>query len=807
MNFKNKIFYIKLYRKIIKHTYTIAKIRANVAKIFPIEEGFIHTKNYLSRIYEKANLCQSSFIKLLFGVYNCFLDKKIIDIFCKFISFKKTNFSNFLNKKNINFIIILFGDSSKNFLSNAICNLLAQGYKEIEIILVTKEREDARGEISFFDPKIRRNITYFQFDQKNNRLDKLLTECKGDYICFYELKDLWTKNHLKVVNQYMQQHRSCNILLNDSYICGDLNSEVCSGFEKLKHIICKTRNSIDPFSIDKLIFYFFPSSICIKKELILNIDTTNVPIEWIVNWLLRTALLENDIYFCAKKISYCNISNYSQQFPNSNIKDFFDRSNSTILRRYGLDSLISIRSNFLSKSVNNIGMQLRNSNLFDDLFYCKQEKDAVFFGEGIFEHFSQIGWKKYRDPSTTFSTKKYLLCYDDVRNSGCNPLIHYLSFGRNEGRRKFSVQDPKPIIFFFDKDSYVNQNKILLVTHILNFTGAPILLFNVAIGLKEKGFKPVILSPEEGPLMKRLEEKGIDLVIDPNVFVSQGALVYYKKYNFSLCIFNTYLNAQIFLYFNKYFPSILWIHEIVNSDSFSPEILNLLVNSNSICVPSQLTAKALAKLQVKSFFLNYPVKDRIKPGVLPRCLSNNITFGIFGTFSVRKGQDVLIDSLINLPFEILEKAKFIFCGSILDEVIYRKVISFKDILINNCIVMEQIENESAYYQLFENIDFLICPSRDDSFPLVVIDALMFGVPVLISNRVGLSDLIVSGDNGFVFPSGDINTLSNLLKFIISHRNEINYGRMSDSSRKLFLNNFDFLGSIDNIVELSKKMRL
>ena len=59
--------------------------------------------------------------------------------------------------------------------------------------------------------------------------------------------------------------------------------------------------------------------------------------------------------------------------------------------------------------------------------------------------------------------------------------------------------------------------------------------------------------------MKRLEEKGIDLVIDPNVFVSQGALVYYKKYNFSLCIFNTYLNAQIFLYFNKYFPSILWI--------------------------------------------------------------------------------------------------------------------------------------------------------------------------------------------------------------------------------------------------------
>lgn len=76
MNFKNKIFYIKLYRKIIKHTYTIAKIRANVAKIFPIEEGFIHTKNYLSRIYEKANLCQSSFIKLLFGVYNCFLDKK-----------------------------------------------------------------------------------------------------------------------------------------------------------------------------------------------------------------------------------------------------------------------------------------------------------------------------------------------------------------------------------------------------------------------------------------------------------------------------------------------------------------------------------------------------------------------------------------------------------------------------------------------------------------------------------------------------------------------------------------------------------
>lgn len=758
-------------------------------------------KNIYSRVNQEYYLIYSNSVRRFLS------DKKkiLINFFHKeFINFK-IFCSLFGSNKNIKFSIIIFEDGERSDLANVIKNISEQEYNEMEVFFITNKKYNIKKELFIRDEILRTKINLFRINNIRESINQLLSQCNGDYICFYHAKDCWTNDHLKVINRFILNHPSCNILLNDSILVGDLDKDTYISIEYLKKIINKERNRIDPIALDKLFTYFCLSSICIKRDLLTKSYAINMPSVWIGYWFLRLALLENDIYFSSRKITFYKISKHYSEYINFTFKDFFEKSNYLILKKYSINSILSIRSTLSSTSCEEESM-VRSSCLFDDIFYCQQEREALLFSEGVYQHFSKIGWKKHRDPSPAFSTKKYLLRYNDVKAAGCNPLIHYLSFGKKEGRRAFPVEEPAPINYFFDKDRYEDSKSILLVTHILNFTGAPVLLFNIAIGLKKKGIKPVILSPEEGPLMKRLEEKGIDLIIDPNVFVSKDAITHYKKYCFSLCVFNTYLNAQIYLYFKDDFPSILWIHEIVTTDSLPPELINSLTKCNSIFVPSRITGNALAKLQVKASLLNYPVPDKISSELLPRLSPKNIKFGIFGTFSFRKGQDILIDSLLNLPIEVLEKANFVFCGSIKDAPIYEKVISFKEKLNNNCIVMEQIEKESTYYQLFETIDFLICPSREDPYPLVVIDALMYGVPILISDRVGQSDLIVSGVNGFVFPSGNIRALSNLVNFIISTPNEINYGRMSDLSRKLFLNNFDFMHSIDNIVDLSGKIR-
>ena len=47
----------------------------------------------------------------------------------------------------------------------------------------------------------------------------------------------------------------------------------------------------------------------------------------------------------------------------------------------------------------------------------------------------EVGWREGRDPNPDFSTSYYLSANVDVRDAGINPLYHYLTVGRGEGRR------------------------------------------------------------------------------------------------------------------------------------------------------------------------------------------------------------------------------------------------------------------------------------------------------------------------------------------------------------------------------------
>jgi glycosyltransferase involved in cell wall biosynthesis len=55
---------------------------------------------------------------------------------------------------------------------------------------------------------------------------------------------------------------------------------------------------------------------------------------------------------------------------------------------------------------------------------------------------------------------------------------------------------------------------------------------------------------------------------------------------------------------------------------------------------------------------------------------------------------------------------------------------------------------------FRRADCLVLPSRNDSYAMVVTEALAAGLPAIVSEMVGAKDLIQEGRNGWIVPAGD-----------------------------------------------------
>ena len=79
------------------------------------------------------------------------------------------------------------------------------------------------------------------------------------------------------------------------------------------------------------------------------------------------------------------------------------------------------------------------SPLFDEEWY----KDKYLNGctdISAIEHYFNYGWKLGYNPSLKFDGNEYLKIHTDVKKIKLNPLLHYLKWGVNEGRKMVKVK-------------------------------------------------------------------------------------------------------------------------------------------------------------------------------------------------------------------------------------------------------------------------------------------------------------------------------------------------------------------------------
>ncbi len=143
-----------------------------------------------------------------------------------------------------------------------------------------------------------------------------------------------------------------------------------------------------------------------------------------------------------------------------------------------------------------------------------------------------------------------------------------------------------------------------------------------------------------------------------------------------------------------------------------------------------------------------------------------MTFLTVGYIEWRKGQDILVEAIEQLPDEVVEDSEFIFIGR-KDSLMAKELAGRISVMPN--VRMPGTVPRHEIHGLMDNADVLVCPSREDPMPTVCAEAMMHHVPCLVSDAAGTSAYIRDGYNGIIFKSEDVSELKDRLVWCFKHK--------------------------------------
>ena len=344
--------------------------------------------------------------------------------------------------------------------------------------------------------------------------------------------------------------------------------------------------------------------------------------------------------------------------------------------------------------------------------------------------------------------------------------------------------------FFFptimeNGDFHTERKLILMVTHELSRTGAPVVFLDAAKILKANGYDVLMISPMDGPLRKEICDAGIPVFIDHHLLLGRCEQAYlreahqYQNWPVDIlvsCADSVILNTaclhnavERYMTYGK--PIYWWLHEgNVSFEAFGdclPEKLteNVKVLYVSEYVRTQMEASGI---YYPGDVFHYGVEDFAKNHSASEKMAreDQVKFICVGAVCKRKGQDLLLDAIHRLPMEYLKKSQFYFVGGKADSDLYDRI----DMLQNGCDFIHLCSSmkRDELMKFYEDIDFILCPSRDDPLPVVLTEMMILSKPCVISEHTGTATLMRDGEQGYIIRNDDVEHLVEVIMKCIEH---------------------------------------
>lgn len=332
---------------------------------------------------------------------------------------------------------------------------------------------------------------------------------------------------------------------------------------------------------------------------------------------------------------------------------------------------------------------------------------------------------------------------------------------------------------------------ILLVSHDLSRSGAPLALLNLALTLKRTGWQTLIVSPLDGAVGTYAAEHGIPSIYEKSLY-NAGCISAIKDL-FALIIVNTIVCAPVVNELDGTDAAVMWwIHEANEIYDLEEAIITSRTLSDNIyvCCAGNYARRALTRRfpGYNAETLLYYVKDNScynadAAASLRAPAAEQKVFACVGSFENRKGQDILIEAIENLPDKIRRNCRFIFAGIAADPAIIKQIQEMQQRSPGQIVFLGELRKEELY-EVYKEIDFLICPSRDDPMPIVAAEAMSLGKPCLCSRNTGTSDIIRRYKAGYIYKKNDPRRLAKLIIQAYNMQDD-EYRRLAESARHAF----------------------
>jgi glycosyltransferase involved in cell wall biosynthesis len=337
--------------------------------------------------------------------------------------------------------------------------------------------------------------------------------------------------------------------------------------------------------------------------------------------------------------------------------------------------------------------------------------------------------------------------------------------------------------------------KILFVSHSSIRTGAPLLLLNIGKLLKETGkYEVMILLKNGGELETDFSKIGETYVWSsyfPNhKYRNILQRVVYKFYlrkseekkrnnlliklrESDVIINNTITNGELLEDLTKGYKGkvVSYIHELQFSTSkfATARGVDLTMKLSHAFITPCFAVKHYLENTYKISQSKITVLNSYIPPIgsflnliQPKSKKEVLTVGCSGTADLRKGFDIFIllaKYILSQNFQ--NPVKFIWKGVGLGNEFYTQ--GLLDIVragLDNVVTLVPADSNMDIF--YDSIDVFLLLSREDPYPLVVLEAASFGKPTICFDNAGGAPEFVQNDAGSVVPYLDIPALANEL---------------------------------------------